>query len=89
MNTNPFLMRKYDHAGILLNISGVRDEDGCEISKVTAADSQIDIFDLFQPSELERMAACIDAKLDREAREEADEAAIDNYLCDHDYRIAA
>jgi hypothetical protein len=89
MNATKFQIKGYSHDGILLNVSGERDEDGCEISKVTAADSQIDLFDLFQPRELARMAEKIDAQLDREAREEADEARIDAHIWDRDFRIAA
>lgn len=88
MNSTKFQIQ-HDHAGIALNVSGERDADDCWITKITAADSQIDIFDLFQPSDLDRMAEKIDAQLDLEAREEADEARIDMHVWDRDFRVAA
>jgi hypothetical protein len=63
-----FQIKRYDHDGLLLNVSGERDEDGCEIKRVTAADSEIDISALFRPNTLCCMADAIDAQLSHEAR---------------------
>lgn len=80
---------KHDHAGIALTVSGERDQDDTTITRVTAADSQIDISELFDSRALELMAETIDAQLDREAREEADEARIDMHIWDREFRVAA
>lgn len=80
---------KHDHAGIALTVSGERDEDDTTITRVTAADSQIDIFDLFQPSELARMADKIDAQLEREARVQNAEARAERHQWDREFAIAA
>ena len=71
-----FTIEGYDHDGILLNVSGERDEDECQIERITAADSEIDLFDIFQPRTIRSMADKIDAQLGREARRQnAEECA--------------
>lgn len=67
----PFTNIRYAHGDVLLNVSGERDEDECQITRITAADSQIDLFDIFQPRTIRDMADSIDAKLSREARQES------------------
>lgn len=80
MSATPFTATPYTHAGIALLVTGERDEDGCEITRITAADSAIDLFDLFRPSEVERMAERLDAQLSREAQAERGETQIDRYV---------
>jgi hypothetical protein len=70
----PFTLRKYDHAGVLLNLYGYRDEDECVIEIITAADSAIDLIELFPVNELLRMSECADAQLSREAKQDNAEA---------------
>jgi hypothetical protein len=89
MKSTKFQIKGYDHDGILLMVSGERDEDDTTITRVTAADSEIDIFDLFQPSELARMADKIDAQLDREARAHKAEARAERHQWDREFAIAA
>ncbi|UOD28752.1 hypothetical protein INH39_25425 [Massilia violaceinigra] len=57
----------YDHGGIVLNVTVDRDEDGCCVTRITAADSIIDLFDLFQPATLQSIARAIDARLSDDA----------------------
>jgi len=89
MNSTKFQIKAYDHAGIALNVTGERDEDETTITRVTAADSQIDIFDLFQPSELARMADKIDAQLAREARAQNAEARAERHRWEKEFAITA
>ena len=84
-----FTITSYDHAGIALNVAGHRDEDECTITRVTAADSNIDIFDLFRPSELERMAECIEARLEREAAAARAEARVERHQWHREFSLSA
>jgi predicted secreted protein len=69
-----FCIRKYDHDGVLLNLYGTRDEDGCDIEIVTAADSAINLIELFHRNTLLSMGEIADAQLEREAKQGRDEA---------------
>lgn len=89
MTSTTFQIKGYDHAGVLLNLSGTRDEDECVIERVTAADSEIDLFNLFQPSELARMAECADAQLSREASEQNAAARAERHQWHREFRVAA
>ena len=62
-----FRIKGYDHHGISLNLEGERDADGCEITRITAADSEIDLFDMLPSDVVCRIAAATDAQLRREA----------------------
>ncbi len=64
----------YSYDGIALTVSGYRDADECVIDRITAEDSQIDIFDLFSSRAVCLMADSIDDRLSREARQENAEA---------------
>jgi hypothetical protein len=69
-----FAIRAYDHAGVSLNLYGYRDEYECVIEIVTAADSAIDLIDLFPVNTLVRMGEIVDAQLSREAKQHNAEA---------------
>jgi hypothetical protein len=84
-----FQIRNYDHGGVLLSLSGYRDDEECVIERVTAADSQIDLFDLFQPTELGHMAARADAQLDREADEHNADVPVELHQWHNEFRVAA
>lgn len=83
-----FIIKAYNHDGVLLNLSGVRDEDETTITRVTAADSQIDLFDLFQPSELARMADKAEAQLEREAQQHNAEARAERHQWHREFAVA-
>ncbi len=89
MASNSFQIKGYDHKGVLLNLSGTRDEDETTIDRVTAADSEIDLFDLFQPSELCRMADCVEARLEREAAGHNAEIRAERHIWAREFRVAA
>ncbi len=69
-----FVIRSFDHGGVLLNLYGTRDEDECTIEIITAADSAIDISDLFTGDQQARLAEVVDAQLAREAKQDNAEA---------------
>lgn len=58
---------EYDHEGTALKLEGERDASSCEITRITAADSEIDLFDMLPSDIVCRMAAGADAQLRREA----------------------
>lgn len=89
MKSTPFQIKGYRHGDVLLNLYGTRDADECEITRVTAADSEIDLFDLFQPSELCRMGDRADAQLDREARQHNAEVRAERHQWHSEFRVAA
>lgn len=57
----------YDHDGVKLNVTVERDDEECCVTRITAADSAIDLFDLFQPATLQSIADAIDARLSADA----------------------
>ena len=67
----------YDHFGTALTVSGERDEDGCIVTRVTAADSDVDLFDLLPPATIATIAERVDAQLAREAKRHNDEARVE------------
>lgn len=75
-----FTLPNYNHGGVLLTVSGLRDEDETQIERITAADSAIDLFDIFPFSEIELMAGRVDAELDRRAKRERFAVQMDNAL---------
>ena len=75
----PFHRIAYDHFGVLLLVSGKRDAEDCEVTKVTAADSEIDLFELLHPSLVLTMADRVDAQLCREARRHNAEVQADAF----------
>jgi hypothetical protein len=75
-----FTLPKFNHGGVLLNVSGLRDEDETTIERITAADSAIDLFDIFPFSEIELMSGRVDAELDRQAARERYSRQMDNAL---------
>lgn len=79
----------YDYDGIKLIVSGERDEDECYITKITAADSQVDIFDIFSSRAVCSMADSIDARLSREAREANAEARAERFACRPEFSVGA
>lgn len=83
-----FRIANCNHGGILLTLSGERDEDECTINRITAADSQIDIFDLFSSAAVCSMAEIADDQLRKEAQEQNEEALADDWQWDRDYRFA-
>lgn len=83
-----FTVRNYDHDGIPLNVSGERDEDECQISRITAADSEIDIFDIFEPRTIRSMANKIDTQLCREARQQQAAARAEAHQWHREFAIA-
>ncbi|MES2323248.1 MAG: hypothetical protein V4633_13370 [Pseudomonadota bacterium] len=88
MNAAQFTVKAYSHDGVLLNVSGERDEDECVITRVTAADSQIDISDIFPINVLCRMADQIDAQLSRDARNENAVARAERHQWAREFAIA-
>lgn len=89
MNTMPFTLKRYDHDGVLLNVTGTRDEDECTITRVTAADSEIDLFDLFPVNTLCLMADRIDAQLSGEAVQQNAAARAERHQWNRDFRVSA
>lgn len=75
----PFHRIAYDHFGVLLMVSGERDAEDCEVTKVTAADSEIDLFDMLQPSLILTISERVDAQLCREARRHNAEVQADAF----------
>ncbi|CUI07844.1 hypothetical protein BN2497_10465 [Janthinobacterium sp. CG23_2] len=67
----------YDHDGIKLNVTVERDKDECTVTRVTAADSAIDLFDIFKPATVCSIAAAIDARLNEEASKQNASARAD------------
>ncbi|CUI02644.1 hypothetical protein BN2497_2591 [Janthinobacterium sp. CG23_2] len=57
----------YDHGGIKLNVTVERDTDDCTVTRITAADSAIDLFDIFGTDTVCSIAEAIDAHLSEEA----------------------
>lgn len=89
MKTTPFTIHRYDHDGVLLNVSGTRDEDECTVTRVTAADSEIDLFDLFPISTLCLMAERIDAQLSDEATHQNAAARAERHQWNREFRVPA
>lgn len=58
----------YDHFGTALLVSGERDEYECTVDRVTAADSNVDLFDMLPPSTIQTIADRVDRQLSAEAR---------------------
>ncbi|MES2346284.1 MAG: hypothetical protein V4641_01815 [Pseudomonadota bacterium] len=87
-NVTKFQIKGFDHDGVLLSVSGVRDEDECTITRVTAADSQIDITDLFAVSTLCCMADAIDAQLSHEAQAQNRAARAERHQWHREFAIA-
>jgi len=81
--------RTHKYRDIALSVTVDRDEDSCEVTRVTAADSQIDLFDLFSPSELGSIAGCIDAQLEREASKHNAEVRAERHQWHREFRVAA
>lgn len=65
-----FTLNGYDHDGILLNLSGYRDEDECVIQLVTVDGNPQDLSELIPLHTLEAMALKADAQLSSEYRAE-------------------
>lgn len=63
---------QHDETPLLVTVD--RDEDGCVVTRVTAADSKHCIAHLFSKATLDSMAECIDAQLTRDALQENAEA---------------
>lgn len=61
-----FTLRGYAHGDLLLNLSGTRDEDGCDIERITVDGSEQNLFDLFTSSTLRSMEEATDAQLSNE-----------------------
>jgi hypothetical protein len=59
---------RYTHEGIALNVSGTRDEDSCEIERITVDGNAQNLIELFAVKTLCTMAEMVDAQLSREAR---------------------
>ena len=85
---NAFTLKRYNHDGVLLNVTGTRDEDECVIDTITAADSAIDLIELFPVATLCLMAARIDAKLSDEYRVERAEARAELHQWHREFAIA-
>ena len=62
-----FRIKGYDHYGTALNLEGERDARSCDITRITAADSEIDLFDMLPSDVVCRIAEAADAQLRREA----------------------
>lgn len=83
-----FTIRNYDHDGVLLNVSGERDEDECQINRITAADSEIDLFDIFETRAIRSIADKVDAQLCREARSTQAAARAEAHQWHREFAIA-
>lgn len=88
MQATPFYFRKYQHGDVLLNVSGVRDADECSITKITAADSEIDLFDMLPTSTVESIANAIDMQLMCAARQHNAEARAERHQWHREFAIA-
>lgn len=88
MKSTPFQINGYRHDGVLLNLSGTRDADECVIEVVTAADSAINLVELFPNKTLLSMAACVDARLEREARKHNAAARAERNQWAYEFRVA-
>jgi|GEM_PF-5618054 len=84
-----FTLRHYNHDGVLLNLLGTRDADECVITRVTAADSAINLIDIFPVNTLLSMAECVDAQLAREARQQNSEFRAERHQWHNEFRVAA
>ena len=71
---------KYDLDDLPLLVTVDRDEDGCEVIRVTAADSKIDISHLFSRPTLTSMSDSIDSQLTRDAMQERAEARAERHM---------
>ncbi len=83
-----FTIKRYNHDGVLLNVTGNRDEDECVIDTITAADSTIDLIELFPVNVLCLMAARIDAKLSGDYRAERAEVRAELHQWHREFAIA-
>ncbi len=79
---------KYDHDGLLLNVTVDRDEDGCTVEKVTAGKDTQDIGHLFSKADLISIAESIDAQLTRDALQENAEARAERHQWHKEFAIA-
>jgi hypothetical protein len=83
-----FTIKAYNHDGVLLNVSGERDEDECQIERITAADSEIDLFDLIPTRTIRSIADKVDAQLGREARQQSAAARAEQHQWHREFAIA-
>ena len=89
MKTTPFKINGYDHDDVLLNVSGTRNEDECTVTRVTAADSEIDLLDLFPVNTLCLMADRIDAQLSSDAIQQNAAARVERHQWNREFRVSA
>lgn len=89
METTPFKINGYDHDGVMLNVCGTRDEDECVITSVTAADSEIELIDLFPVKTLCLMADRIDAQLSSDAVQQNAAARVERHQWNREFRVSA
>jgi hypothetical protein len=79
---------RYDHDGLLLNVTVDRDEDACTVERITAGRDTQDIGHLFSKAALASIAECVDAQLSREARAHNAEARAERHQWHREFAIA-
>lgn len=89
MKSTAFQLKAFKHEGVLLNLTGYRDEDECVIERVTAADSEIDLFELLPTSVIVTLARLADIKLAAQARQQNAEARAERHQWHKEFRVAA
>ncbi|ATQ77871.1 hypothetical protein CR152_27740 [Massilia violaceinigra] len=65
--TSTVTVNGYDHGGIKLNVTIERDASEYYVTRITAADSAIDLFDIFSSTAVCSIAYAIDAHLSDDA----------------------
>lgn len=65
---------KYNHDGLMLNVTVDRDEDGCSVERITVGSDTQDISHLFSRNALLSIGEIVDAQLSREATIQTAEA---------------
>lgn len=78
----------YDHFGTALLVSGERDEYECTVDRVTAADSNVDLFDLLPAAVIQSIADRVDRQLSAEARKQNAEARAERHQWHREFAIA-
>jgi hypothetical protein len=79
----------YNHFGTQLAVSGERTQDGCIVERVTAADSDVDLFDILHPSTIATIADRVDTQLAAEARAHNISARAERHQWHREFRVAA
>ena len=71
-----FTIKSYNHGGIRLNVAGECGEE-LIVTTITAADSAIDLYDLFTPTDIKRIERQAYSILDMQATKQRHENQVD------------